>query len=108
MWVFVMKIRVTAKNYPQEVLQSETSVLVEFFAAWCAKCAMMESIVDELAEEYDSRVKICQIDIDKNKALAAEFRIGIVPAFVLFKKGEPVSAAEGVLSKNVLEDMIGE
>ena len=72
MWVFVMKIRVTAKNYPQEVLQSETSVLVEFFAAWCAKCAMMESIVDELAEEYDSRVKICQIEFPHLSSLKKE------------------------------------
>ncbi|CUX30311.1 thioredoxin family protein [Clostridium sp. C105KSO13] len=103
-----MKISVTAKNYPQEVLHSEISVLVEFFAAWCAKCAMMESVVDELSEGYDGKVKICQIDIDKNKALAAEFGVGIVPTFVLFKKGKPVSAAGGILSRKVLEDMIKE
>ena len=48
-----MKIRVTAKNYPQEVLRSETPVLVEFFAVWCGKCAMMEDVLDEIAKEYD-------------------------------------------------------
>ena len=45
-----MKIRVTAKNYPQEVLRSETPVLVEFFAVWCGKCAMMEDVLDEIAK----------------------------------------------------------
>ena len=106
MWVLAMKITVTAKNYPQEVLQSERAVFVEFFAAWCAKCAMMESIIDELAEEYDGRVKVCQINIDQNKALAAEFGIETVPTYVLFKKGKPVSAAGGILSKNILKDML--
>ena len=102
-----MKIRVTAKNYPQEVLRSETPVLVEFFAVWCGKCAMMEDVVDEIAELYDGRVKVCQIEIDESETLAAEFEGEIVPTFVVFKNGEPVSAASGVLAKEVLEEMIG-
>ena len=67
-----MKIRVTAKNYPQEVLRSETPVLVEFFAVWCGKCAMMEDVLDEIAKEYDGRVKVCQIEIEESAVLAAE------------------------------------
>ena len=102
-----MKIRVTVKNYPQEVLRSETHVLVEFFAVWCGKCAMMEDVVDEIAELYDGRVKVCQIEIDESETLAAEFEVEIVPTFVVFKNGEPVSAASGVLAKEVLEEMIG-
>ena len=102
-----MKIRVTAKNYPQEVLRSGMPVLVEFFAVWCGKCAMMEDVVDEIAELYDGRVKVCQIEIDESETLAAEFEVEIVPTFVVFKNGEPVSAASGVLAKEVLEEMIG-
>ena len=102
-----MKIRVTAKNYPQEVLRSETPVLVEFFAVLCGKCAMMEDVVDEIAELYDGRVKVCQIEIDESETLAAEFEVEIVPTFVVFRNGEPVSAASGVLAKEVLEEMIG-
>lgn len=102
-----MKIRVTAKNYPQEVLRSETPVLVEFFAVWCGKCAMMEDVVDEIAELYDGRVKVCQIEIDESETLAAKFEVEIVPTFVVFRNGEPVSAASGVLAKEVLEEMIG-
>ena len=80
-----MKIRVTAKNYQQEVLKSETPVLVEFFAVWCGKCAMMEDVVDEIAREYNGRVKVCQIEIDESEVLAAEFEVEIVPTFVVFK-----------------------
>ena len=80
-----MKIKVTAKNYPQEVLRSETPVLVEFFAVWCGKCAMMEDIVDEIAEEYDGRAKVCQIEIEESAVLAAEYEVNVVPTFVVFR-----------------------
>ena len=101
-----MKIKDTAKNYPQEVLRSGMPVLVEFFAVWCGKCAMMADIVDELASEYAGRVKVCQIDIEECEILASEFDVEVVPTFVLFKGGRPVSAASGVLNKEVLIDMI--
>ena len=101
-----MKIRVTAKNYPQEVLRSETPVLVEFFAVWCGKCAMMEDVLDEIAKEYDGRVKVCQIEIEESAVLAAEFEVGIVPAFVVFRDGKPVNYANGVLAKDVLIRML--
>ena len=101
-----LKIRVTAKNYPQEVLRSETPVLVEFFAVWCGKCAMMEDVLDEIAKEYDGRVKVCQIEIEESAVLAAEFEVGIVPAFVVFRDGKPVNYANGVLAKDVLIRML--
>ena len=101
-----MKIRVTAKNYPQEVLRSETPVLVEFFAVWCGKCAMMEDVLDEIAKEYDGRVKVCQIEIEESAVLAAEFEVGVVPAFVVFRDGKPVNYANGVLAKDVLIRML--
>ena len=64
-----MKIRVTAKNYPQEVLRSETPVLVEFFAVWCGKCAMMEDVLDEIAKEYDGRANLSQREIEESAHL---------------------------------------
>ena len=67
---------------------------------------MMADIVDELASEYAGRVKVCQIDIEECEILASEFDVEVVPTFVLFKGGRPVSAASGVLNKEVLIDMI--
>lgn len=101
-----MKIRVTAKNYQQEVLRSELPVLVEFYAIWCGKCAMLEDVIDELAAEYDGKVKVCQIDIEECEVLAAEFEIEVVPTFVLFREGRPAAAASGVRNKEVLVNMI--
>ena len=91
-----MKIRVTSENYRQEVLESDIPVLVEFFADWCSKCAMMEDTVDLAAANCGGCFKVCQI----------EFQVEIVPTFVIFRNGEPVSAAAGVLNREVVLDMI--
>lgn len=101
-----MKRRVTAKNYRQEVLLSDVPVLVEFFAAWCGKCAMMEDVVEELAGKYAGILKFCQIEIEESEELAAEFEVEVVPTFVIFHQGRPVTAASGVLTRESLEDMI--
>lgn len=104
--VQAMKVRVTAENYQQEVVRENLPVLVEFFAAWCSKCAMMEDVVDMISAEYGRKLKVCQIEIDESAGLADEFQVEAVPTFVLFKNGEPVSAASGVSDKEVLLDML--
>ncbi len=101
-----MKIRVTAKNYRREVLSEKGPVLVEFFADWCSKCAMMEDVVETISEKCGRNLKVCQIEIDESTELAEEFQVEIVPTFVIFKRGEAVSVASGVSDKDVLLDMI--
>lgn len=97
-----MKIRVTADNYEKEVLQCTVPVLVEFFARWCSKCAMMEDVLEELGHEYDGVFQICQIEIDESSDLAGRFEVGIVPTFVVFRDGKPVTAASGLLGRESL------
>lgn len=101
-----MKIRVTAENYRQEVLEARIPVLVEFFADWCPKCAMMEDVVDLAAANCGGAMKVCQIEIEESADLAEQFQVEIVPTFVIFRDGEPVSAAGGVLNREVVLDMI--
>lgn len=101
-----MKNRVTVESYRQEVLLSDIPVLVEFFAAWCGKCAMMEDVVEELAGKYAGVMKVCQIEIEESADLAAKFEVEVVPTFVLFQCGKPIAAAGGVLTRESLEDMI--
>lgn len=101
-----MKIRVTAENYRREVLEADMPVLVEFFADWCGKCAMMEDVVEQAAVKCGGIMKVCQIEIEQSADLAEQFQVEIVPTFVIFKDGEPVSAASGVVNKEVLRDMI--
>lgn len=101
-----MKVKVTARNYESEVLRSKKPVLVEFFAAWCGKCAMMEDVLEEFAEEHPYVWKVCQIEIDECSELAAKFEVEVVPTFVVFKAGKPIAAASGVLDKETLAEMM--
>lgn len=101
-----MKVRVTAENYQTEVLKENMPVLVEFFALWCPKCAMMEEAVDEISSACKKELKVCQVEIDESPDLAEEFQVDEVPTFVIFKGGRPVSAASGVSDKEVLLDML--
>lgn len=102
-----MKIKVTPENYEKEVLQSKKTVLVEFYAVWCSKCAMMEDIIEEISEEYADSIKVCQIDIEESPKLTTEFEVGIVPVFAVFKGGRPQASASGLLNKKSLIRMIG-
>ena len=101
-----MKVRVTAENYQREVSDEGRPVLVEFFADWCSKCAMMEDVVETISVKYGRELKVCQIEIDESADLAEEFQVETVPTFVIFKGGEPVSVATGVSDKDVLLDML--
>ena len=101
-----MKREVTANNYAREVLAAEFPVLVEFYAKWCPKCAMMEDVLTELARENENVIKVCQIDIDESKNLAAEYQVEIVPTYVVFAQGVPLAMSSGVKDLQSLREMI--
>lgn len=101
-----MKVRVTVENYQREVLKENRPVLVEFFADWCSKCAMMEDVIDELSIRLKQELKVCQIEIDESVELAEKFQVEVVPAFVIFKGGKPMAFAGGVSDREVLLDML--
>ncbi len=103
-----MKIKVTADNYRKEVLESSLPVLVEFYARWCSKCAMLEDMIEEIAQKYDGVFQVCQIEIDESSNLAKEFNVGIVPTFVVFRNGKAVAAASGILNRETLIKMMFE
>ena len=90
-------------NFEQAVLQSETPVLVDFWAAWCRPCLMVAPILDELAEEYSGRVSIARLDVDQNPKTAAQYQIMAIPTMLLFKKGKPVSNIVGFRPKAELK-----
>lgn len=97
---------VTEQTFEQEVLRSELPVLLEFTADWCAPCKTVAPEVDALARELEGKAKVMKLDIDKSKRIAQTLRIQAVPTFMVFVKGRPVAADQGVRKRNELREMI--
>jgi thioredoxin 1 len=93
----------TQENFAQEVLQSPSPVLVDFWAEWCGPCKMIAPILDELADEYDGRVKIGKLNIDEQQGVAAEYGIRAIPTLLLFHKGQVADQIVGLRSKRDLK-----
>ena len=84
-------LELTDANFPQEVLQATTPVLVDFWAEWCMPCRMMGPVIDELAAEYAGRVKVGKVDTDSNRTTVLKYEIRSIPTLILFKEGQMVS-----------------
>ena len=92
-------VTLTAENFDQEVLKSGTPALVDFWAEWCGPCKMVAPILDELATEYDGKVKIGKVNIDDHQSLASEYGIRAIPTLLLFKAGQVADQIVGLRSK---------
>ncbi len=97
---------VTDGNYEEEVLKSDKPVLVEFWAPWCGPCRMVAPVVEELAEEYDGKVKFLKLNTDDNVDTAARYGIRSIPTLLMFKGGELVDQIIGFRPKGDLQKTI--
>jgi len=93
----------TQENFANEVLQSSTPVLVDFWAEWCGPCKAIAPVLEELADEYEGRVKIGKVNIDEQQGLAAEYGILAIPTLLLFDKGQVADQIVGLRSKRDLK-----
>ena len=100
-------VEVNKDNFENEVLNSNTKVLVDFNADWCGPCKMLKPIIDEIAEEKTD-LKIVSINIDDEDELSEEYNVSSIPCLVLFDKGKELKRNVGLMSKDDLETFIGE
>lgn len=89
-------------TFEAEVLKSETPVLVDYWAEWCGPCKSIAPILDDIAKEYDGRLKIAKINVDQNQVVPAKFAVRGIPTLMLFKNGAVEATRVGALSKSQL------
>lgn len=98
----------TDQNFKDEVLSSQTPVLVDFWAPWCGPCKIIGPIVDELATEYAGKVKIGKLNVDENPQVSGTFGIMSIPTVMVFKNGQPVNSIIGAQPKENLKKIVDE
>lgn len=97
---------ITKNNFEEEVVNSDKTVMVDFWAPWCGPCRAVGPIMDELASEYDGKAKVAKINVDEEGEIAAKFRIMSIPTIMVFKEGEVVEKLIGARSKSELSEII--
>ncbi|MDF2965960.1 MAG: trxA [Rickettsiaceae bacterium] len=102
-----MVLEVTDSSFEQEVLNSDTPVLVDFWAAWCGPCKMLEPIIKEVAEELKGKIKVAKMNVDDNPNMPSQFGIRGIPTMILFKDGKQMDVKVGVLQKQAILDWLG-
>ena len=96
-------IDITDDSFDAEVVQSDTPVLVDFWAEWCGPCKMIAPIVEELAEEFGDKIKFTKLDVDTHPQSAMNFGIRGIPTLLIFNGGKPVETVVGAVPKSVLK-----
>lgn len=99
-------IKVSSQTWEQEVLKSAAPVMVDFWAEWCGPCRMIAPTIEELAGEYNGKLKICKLNTDENPDVAGRYQIMGIPSLLFFKDGKLIDKIVGAASKKQFKDKI--
>ncbi|MCI9177119.1 MAG: thioredoxin [Clostridia bacterium] len=94
------------KNFEKEVLQSQKTVLIDFWASWCGPCRMMAPVVEEIAQSQEETLKVGKVNIDENQELAEKYGVMSIPTFIVIKNGQETARTVGVQSKEEIMKLI--
>lgn len=103
-----MTTKLTDETFEKDVLQSQNPVLVDFWAEWCQPCQMVGPVVEELAGEYDGKIKVGKLNVDENITIPGNYGVMSIPTLIVFKDGKPFKTMVGVQGKDTLKKAIDE
>lgn len=100
------ELKITRENFENEVMKSDIPVLIDFWAPWCGPCRMMGPIIEQMADEYEGKVKVGKVNVDEEGELSQAFGVMSIPTIVLVKDGKVVKQAVGARPKTEVEAML--
>lgn len=100
------EITITENNFEQEVLLSDIPVILDFWAPWCGPCRMLAPIIEEIAEEYEGKLKVGKVNVDEEEALAVRFEIASIPTVLMFKDGKVTGQIIGYRPKEDILNLL--